>query len=81
MKLNGSAAYLNTGTWSTKAINEAKLFGNTIIVGDSSDKNFNYIPKIIRFLKTLITFILHQTIQSLEPNKRILKSQAQSYVI
>ena len=45
MKLNGSAAYLNTGTWSTKAINEAKLFGNTIIVGDSSDKNFNYIPK------------------------------------
>tara|TARA_B100001093_G_scaffold520485_1_gene616615 strand:+ start:50802 stop:51863 length:1062 start_codon:yes stop_codon:yes gene_type:complete len=45
MKLNGSAAYLNTGTWSKKAINEAKLFGNTIIVGDSSDKNFNYIPK------------------------------------
>ena len=45
MKLNGSAAYLNTGTWSTKAINEAKLFGNTIVVGDSSDKNFNYIPK------------------------------------
>ena len=45
MKLNGSAAYLNTGTWSTKAIKEAKLFGNTIVVGDSSDKNFNYIPK------------------------------------
>jgi phosphoserine aminotransferase len=45
MKLNGSAAYLNTGTWSKKAINEAKLFGNTMIVGDSSDKNFNYIPK------------------------------------
>ena len=45
MKLNGSAAYLNTGAWSSKAINEAKLFGDTIVVGDSSDKNFNYIPK------------------------------------
>tara|TARA_B100000900_G_scaffold75662_3_gene60516 strand:+ start:1506 stop:2567 length:1062 start_codon:yes stop_codon:yes gene_type:complete len=44
MKINGTAAYLNTGTWSKKAINEAKLFGNTIVVGDSSDKNFNYIP-------------------------------------
>ncbi len=45
MKLNGKAAYLNTGTWANKAINEAKIFGEVIVVGDSSEKNYNYIPK------------------------------------
>ena len=44
-KNNGSAAYLNTGTWSKKAIFEARKFGEIEIVGDSSHKNFNYIPK------------------------------------
>ncbi|AUC14994.1 phosphoserine transaminase [Tenacibaculum sp. SZ-18] len=43
--LNKKAAYLNTGTWSTKAIKEAKLFGDLIEVASSKDKNFNYIPK------------------------------------
>lgn len=42
---NGKAAYLNTGTWSSKAIKEAKLFGELIEVASSKDKNFNYIPK------------------------------------
>lgn len=44
-KDNGKAAYLNTGTWSTKAIKEAKLFGQVNIVASSEDKNFSYIPK------------------------------------
>lgn len=44
MKLNGKAAYTNTGTWSDKAIKEAKLFGETIIVASSEDKNYSYIP-------------------------------------
>eukprot|EP00916_Digyalum_oweni_P017336 GHVL01028360.1.p1 GENE.GHVL01028360.1~~GHVL01028360.1.p1 ORF type:complete len:238 (-),score=35.02 GHVL01028360.1:254-967(-) len=43
--LNNKAAYLNTGTWSTKTIKEAKLFGKVVEVASSSDKNFNYIPK------------------------------------
>ena len=43
--LNKNAAYINTGIWSTKAIKEAKLFGNVTEIGSSSDKNFNYIPK------------------------------------
>lgn len=43
--LNTKAAYLNTGTWSTKAIKEAKLFGDLIEVASSKDKNFTYIPK------------------------------------
>lgn len=43
--LNKKAAYLNTGTWSTKAIKEAKLFGELVEVASSKDKNFTYIPK------------------------------------
>lgn len=43
--LDKKAAYLNTGTWSSKAIKEAKLFGEVVEVGSSKEKNFNYIPK------------------------------------
>ena len=43
--LDKKAAYLNTGTWSDKAIKEAKLFGEIDVVASSKDKNFNYIPK------------------------------------
>ena len=43
--LNKKAAYLNTGTWSTKAIKEARIFGEIVEVASSKDKNFNYIPK------------------------------------
>lgn len=43
--LDKKAAYLNTGTWSSKAIKEAKLFGEVEVVASSEDKNFNYIPK------------------------------------
>ena len=42
---SGTAAYLNTGVWSTKAIKEAKIIGNTKVIASSEDKNFNYIPK------------------------------------
>ncbi|MDD2386285.1 MAG: 3-phosphoserine/phosphohydroxythreonine transaminase [Bacteroidales bacterium] len=38
------AFYLDTGTWSTKAIAEAKLWGEVVVVS-SKDKNFTYIPK------------------------------------
>ena len=43
--LRQKAAYLNTGTWSSKAIKEAKLFGEIVEVASSKDQNFNYIPK------------------------------------
>ena len=43
--LDKKAGYVNTGTWSEKAIKEAKLFGDIIEVASSKDKNFNYIPK------------------------------------
>ena len=40
-----TAAYTDTGVWSTKAIKEANLFGKAEIVCSSKDKNFTYIPK------------------------------------
>ncbi len=43
--LEKKAAYLNTGTWASKALKEAKLFGEVIEVASSKDKNFSYIPK------------------------------------
>ena len=43
--LENKAGYINTGTWSTKAIKEAKLLGDVSEVASSKDKNFNYIPR------------------------------------
>lgn len=45
MKTDGKAAYLDTGAWSSKAIKEAKSFGETVVVASSKDKGYNYIPK------------------------------------
>ena len=39
------AAYLNTGSWASKALKEAALFGEAIEVASSKDRNFSYIPK------------------------------------
>ncbi|MDY6903980.1 MAG: 3-phosphoserine/phosphohydroxythreonine transaminase [Thermodesulfobacteriota bacterium] len=45
-----SADYVNTGTWSTKAIKEVEIQGKTCRVPASSeDKNFSYIPRNIDF--------------------------------
>jgi len=43
--LEKKAAYLNTGTWSSKAIKEARLFGEIVEIASSKDKQFSYIPK------------------------------------
>jgi phosphoserine aminotransferase len=43
--LRKKAAYLDTGVWASKAIKEAKMFGEVEIVASSKDKNYNYIPK------------------------------------
>ena len=45
-----SADYVNTGTWSTKAIKEARIQGKSInVVASSEDRNFAYIPGSIAF--------------------------------
>ena len=43
--MQNKSAYLNTGSWATKAIKEAKLFGDVDFVASSEDKTFNYIPE------------------------------------
>jgi phosphoserine aminotransferase len=45
MPEHGKAGYINTGTWSTAAIKEAKLLGDVNVFASSEDKGFNYIPK------------------------------------
>ncbi|WP_033827975.1 3-phosphoserine/phosphohydroxythreonine transaminase [Bacillus andreraoultii] len=46
LKENGHAYYVNTGSWSKKAIAEAKKVGDTRILASSDDKNFTYIPEL-----------------------------------
>ena len=39
------AAYLDTGAWASKAIKEAKYFGDVQVVASSKESTYNYIPK------------------------------------
>lgn len=43
--LEKKAGYVNTGTWSNNAINEAKIFGDVVELASSKEQNFNHIPK------------------------------------
>jgi phosphoserine aminotransferase len=38
------ASYLDGGVWGSKAIKEAKLFGDVEVVASSKDRNYSYIP-------------------------------------
>ncbi|MGG5507199.1 MULTISPECIES: 3-phosphoserine/phosphohydroxythreonine transaminase [unclassified Myroides] len=42
------AGYINTGTWSAKAIEQAKMLGETKVIASSEDQHFSYIPKGIQ---------------------------------
>jgi phosphoserine aminotransferase len=48
LSTDGKCAYINTGTWSKKAITEAEKLGETKVIADSSDKNYSYIQKILQ---------------------------------
>lgn len=39
------AAYLDTGTWASNAIKEARLFGDVDVVASSKEANYTFIPK------------------------------------
>jgi len=43
--LEKRAGYLNTGSWSDKAIKEAKIYDDIYEVASSKTANYNYIPK------------------------------------
>jgi len=44
------ADYINTGSWSAKAIKEAQILGKKIrVIASSEDRSFSYIPKDISY--------------------------------
>ncbi len=45
---DSTADYLVTGSWSKKAVSEAKRFGNIHVAATSEDRNFCYIPREIQ---------------------------------
>ena len=46
---NRTADYITTGSWSKKAIEQAKRYGNVHEAASSKDRNFCYIPKEINY--------------------------------
>ncbi|MFT5581473.1 MAG: phosphoserine aminotransferase [Psychromonas sp.] len=46
MMRNKKSGYINTGTWATKALEEASKMGSDVnVLASSEDKSFTYIPK------------------------------------
>ncbi len=43
--LSTKASYLDTGTWASNAIKEARNFGEVVVVGSSKDANYTFIPR------------------------------------
>lgn len=73
LKEGETAHYLNTGTWASGAIKEAKLVGDVNVLASSEDKNFNYIPKGYEVPKTgsYIHFTSNNTIFGTQFQKMI----------
>ncbi|MDF1574135.1 MAG: 3-phosphoserine/phosphohydroxythreonine transaminase [Bacteroidales bacterium] len=46
--LQTKAAYLDTGAWASKAIKEARLFGEVDVVASSKDTTYSYIPRVFQ---------------------------------
>jgi phosphoserine aminotransferase len=49
---NSVAGYTETGSWSNKAIHEAKLFGHVEIAASSKEDNYRSIPRDLRIATT-----------------------------
>lgn len=43
---NGRADYIVSGSWSKKAMKEAKLYGEAAVLASSEDGNFSYVPDV-----------------------------------
>jgi len=56
-----TAAYVDTGSWSNKAIKEAKLFGNVVVAASSKEANYRFIPKFSEFKYSSDVSYLHIT--------------------
>lgn len=64
------AGYINTGTWSTKAIEQAEMFGEVKVIASSEDQHFSYIPKGIQVEEELdyVHFTSNNTIYGTQFN-------------
>lgn len=49
LQVGQDADYINTGSWSKKAIAQAKRFGEVHVAATSEDRNFSYIPSEFDF--------------------------------
>ena len=47
LPVGAKAAYIDTGTWASGAIKEAKLLGDVDVIASSADSGYNHIPKNI----------------------------------
>ena len=57
----GTADYVDTGVWSSKAAKEAKLFGNVNIVASSKESKYDHIPAVSEWKQTPGAAYLHIT--------------------
>ena len=57
----GTADYVDTGVWSSKAAKEAKLFGNVNIVASSKESKYDHIPAASEWKQTPGAAYLHIT--------------------
>jgi phosphoserine aminotransferase len=62
-----TAAYTNTGVWASRAVKEAKFFGNVNVVASAKTKISTISPKILPFLQMLHISTAHPTIPFTEP--------------
>ena len=70
---NLSADYINTGVWSSKAINEASKYGEINIAASSEDSNFTTIPEYAQWKLNKRAAYVHYT-----PNETINGVEFQS---
>jgi phosphoserine aminotransferase len=61
LKPEQKAGYIMTGSWSEKAIKEAKLFGNPYQLASTKDSNYSRIPKLDEIQYNLGDAYLHLT--------------------
>ena len=64
------AAYVDSGTWSAKAIKEAKHLGTIDVVGSSKESNYDCIPAFEARALTRATCITPRTTPFSAPNSR-----------
>ena len=57
----GTADYVDTGVWSSKAAKEAKLFGDVNIVASSKESKYDHIPAASEWKQTSGAAYLHIT--------------------